>query len=133
QHLVVLRVMPYEPGRLREPPEVVCADIVLMDLGFAVARCADLDSGADVLPGVGLAQYIQVRRLDCLLERPARLDRETHRTTADRQARHALWRPRREEQTCRRANVGPNDVRSPQAPLIYQIGQESSQGLRRNQ
>ena len=37
QDRVLFGVVPHEPGRLREPPEVVGADIVLVDLGLAVA------------------------------------------------------------------------------------------------
>src|SRR5258708_33622348 len=40
---VLLGVVPYEPGRLREPAEVVCAHIVLLDLGLSVARRGPLD------------------------------------------------------------------------------------------
>src|SRR5439155_18924201 len=43
QHRVLLRVMPHEPGRLREAPEVVGADVILVDLGLAVARGSGLD------------------------------------------------------------------------------------------
>jgi hypothetical protein len=35
--------MPHEPGRLREAPEVVGADIVLVDFGLALARGTGLD------------------------------------------------------------------------------------------
>jgi hypothetical protein len=36
-------VMPHEPGRLRKAPEVVGADIVLVDFGLALARGTGLD------------------------------------------------------------------------------------------
>jgi hypothetical protein len=40
QHRVLFWVMPHESGRLREAPEVVGADIVLVDFGLALARGA---------------------------------------------------------------------------------------------
>jgi hypothetical protein len=43
QHRVLLGVMPHEPGRLRKAPEVVGADIVLVDFGLALARGTGLD------------------------------------------------------------------------------------------
>ena len=44
--------MPHEPGRLREAPDVVGADIVLVDVRLADARGARLDCVTDVRPRV---------------------------------------------------------------------------------
>src|SRR5690349_4935207 len=68
QNWVLLGVMPYEPGRLREAPEVVGADVVLVDVGLAVAGGTRLDRVADVGSGVQPAHDVQTRRLDDLLE-----------------------------------------------------------------
>src|SRR6266540_5854734 len=47
QDRVLFGVMPHEPGRVREPPEIVGADIVLMDVGLTVARRTRFDRIAD--------------------------------------------------------------------------------------
>jgi hypothetical protein len=41
--------MPNEPGRLRETPEVVGADVVLVDVGLADARGTRLDRESALL------------------------------------------------------------------------------------
>src|SRR6266581_5386430 len=92
QHRVLLGVMPHEPGRFREAPEVVGADIVLVDVGLAGAGGTRLDRVADVGSGVQPAHDVQARRLDDLLERPARFDRKADRAAADGQARDAFRR-----------------------------------------
>jgi hypothetical protein len=50
QDRVLFGVAPDETGGLREATEVVGADVVLVDLGLAVARGARLDRVADVGP-----------------------------------------------------------------------------------
>src|SRR6516164_8489281 len=125
--------MSHEPGRLREAPEVVCAHIVFVDVWFAVARRACLDRVADVRPGVELSYHVQAWCFDDIFERAARFDWEQHRAAADRQARHALWRLRRKEESCRCANVGAHDVRRPQAPFVDQTSQELSHRIGRDQ
>src|SRR5258707_13776911 len=109
--------MPHEPGRLREAPEVVGADIVLVDVGLAVARSTRLDRVADVGSGVLPAHNVQTRRLDDLLERTARLDRKANRAAADGQARDAPRRPRGKEERRGCTDVRADDLRSSQAPL----------------
>src|SRR5690242_14209062 len=133
QYRVLLGVVPHEPGRLREAPEIVGADIVLVDVGLAVARGTRLDRIADVGSGVQPAHDVQTRRLDNLLERPARFDRKTDRTATGGQARDALRYPRGEEERCGRADVRADDVGSSQTPLVDQTGQECSRGVRGNQ
>src|SRR6266511_3842846 len=123
QHRVLLGVMPHEPGRLREAPEVVGADIVLVDVGLAVARGSRLDRVADVGPGVQPAHEVQTRRLDDVLERTARVDREADRAAADGQAGDALWRPGGKEERRGRADVRADDVGSSKTPLVDQTGQ----------
>jgi hypothetical protein len=81
--------MPHETGGLREAPEVVGADIVLVDFGLAVARGTGLDRVADVGSRVQPAHDVESRRLDGLLERAARFDREADRAATDGQARNA--------------------------------------------
>src|SRR6476661_4461174 len=75
QHRVLLRVVPHEPGRLREAPEVVGADIVLVDVGLTVACGSRVDRVADVGSGVQPAHDVQTRRLDDILQRTGRVDR----------------------------------------------------------
>ena len=70
EHRVLLGVVPYEPGRLRKPAEVVCAYIVLVDLRLSVARCGRLDRVADIGSGVEPADIIQAGGLDDVLECP---------------------------------------------------------------
>src|SRR5580704_18318333 len=122
EHRVLLGVVPYEPGRLREPAEVVCAHIVLVDLGLSLARCDRLDRVADVGSGVEPANVIETGRLDDVLERTAGLDRVADSATADGQARDAFWRLGREKERCGCANVRTDDVRSAQSPLVDQAG-----------
>ena len=102
---VLLGVMPHEPGRLREAPEVVGADIVLVDFGLAVARGSGLDGVADVGSGVQPAYDVQTRRFDDLLESAACFDREADSAAADGQARYALRSLRGKEERCGRADV----------------------------
>src|SRR5260221_6794848 len=133
QYRVLLGVMPHEPGRLREPPEVVGADIVLVDVGLGVARGTRLDRVADVGPGVQPAHDVQTRRLDDVLERTARFDRKADRAAADGQAHNAFRRPGGNEERRGRADVRADDVRSSQAPLVDQTRQERTRGVRGNQ
>src|SRR6266508_4772785 len=125
--------MPHEPGRLREPPEIVGTDIVFVDFGLAVARRSGLDRMADVGPGIQPAHDVQTGRLDDVLERAARVDREADCPAADGQARHALWRPRGKEERRGRADIRADDMRSSEAPLVDQPGQERSGGVRSDQ
>src|SRR5438128_2423294 len=122
--------MPHEPGRLREAPEVVGADVILVDLGLAVARGSGLDRVTDVGSGVHPAYDVQTRRLDDPLERAPRFNRKADRATADGQARDALRSPRGKEKRRGRAHVRADDVGSSQAPLVDQTGQEQSRGVR---
>jgi hypothetical protein len=115
QHRVLLGVVPHEPGRLREAPEVVGADIVLVDVGLARGR--GLDGVADVGSGVEPAHDVQTRRFDDVLEGAACFDREADRAAADGQARYALRSLRGEEERRGRANVRADDVRSPESSL----------------
>src|SRR6266699_2229508 len=126
EHGVLLGVVPYEPGRLRKPAEVVCAHIVLVDLGLSVARCGRLDRVADVGSGVEPANVIQAGGLDDVFERAAGLDRVADSATTDGQARDAFWRLGREEERGGCANVRTDDMRSAQSPLVDQTGQERS-------
>jgi hypothetical protein len=125
--------MPHEPRRLRKPPEVVRADIVLVHFGLAVARSSGLDRVADVGPGIKPAHDVQTRRFNDVLERAARVDREADRAAADGQARNALWRPRGKEERRGRADVRADDMRSSEAALVDQADQERSGGLRSDQ
>jgi len=125
--------MPHEPGRLREPPEIVGADIVFVDFGLAVARRSGLDRLADVGPGIQPAYDVQTGRLDDVLERTARVDREADCSAADGQARNALWRPCGKEERRGRADIRADDMRSSEAPLVDQAGQERSGGVRSDQ
>src|SRR5215470_14446223 len=96
EHWVLLGVVPYEPGRLREPAEVVCAHIVLVDLGLSVARRGRLDRVADVGSGVEPADVIEAGSLDDVFERTAGLDRVADSAATNGDARNALWRLGRE-------------------------------------
>jgi hypothetical protein len=125
--------MPHEPGRLREPPEIVGADIVFVDFGLAVAGRSGLDRLADVGPGIKPAHDVQTRRFDDILERTARVDREADCAAADGQARNALWRPRGKEERRGRADIRADDMRSSEAPLVDQAGQERSRRVRSDQ
>jgi DNA-binding CsgD family transcriptional regulator len=133
QHRVLLGVMPDEPGRLRESPQVVGADVVLVHVGFGVARGTRLDRVADVGSGVQGAHHVQARRLDDVLERAARFDRKADRAAADGQARDALRRLRGKEERRGRADVRADDVGSSQAPFVDQASQELPRGVRGNQ
>src|SRR6476659_3642076 len=118
--------MPHEPGRLREAPEVVGADIVLVYFGLALARGTGLDGVADVGSGVQFAHDVQTRRFDDVLERAACLDREADCAAADGQARDALRSLCGKEEGCGRADVRADDVRSSESPFVDQTGQERS-------
>ena len=52
---------------------------------------------------------------------------------ADGQARNALWRPRGKEERRGRADIRADDMRSSEAPLVDQAGQERSRGVRSDQ
>src|SRR6266704_1703241 len=109
--------------------EIVGADIVLVDVGLAVAGGTRLDRVADVGPGVQPAHDVQTRRLDDLLESTARLNREADRAAADGQAGDALRRPGGKEERRGRADVRADDVGSSKTPLVDQTGQERSRGV----
>src|SRR5713101_2830966 len=84
-------------------------------------------------PGILLAHDVQTRRLDGLLERTPSFDRKSDRAATEGQARNALRRPRSKEERRCRADVRADDVRSSQAPLVDQTGEERSRGVRGNQ
>src|SRR5450755_449446 len=112
QHRVLLRVVPHEAGGLREAPEVIGADVVLVDFGLTGARRNRLDRIADIGSGVESAHVIETRRLDDVFERATCFDRKTDRAAADSQARDALWSLRSEEERRRSPDVWADDVRS---------------------
>ena len=118
--------MPHEARGLGEASEVVGADVVLVDVGFCCARGCGLDGGADVGSSVELSYDVEARRVDDVPERAARLDREADRAATDGQAGDAFGSLRGEEQCCGGADVGTDDVRSAEAPLVDQTGEERS-------
>lgn len=120
QHRVLLGVGPYKPRRLCEAPEVVGADLVLVDVRLADARGGQLDREADIRSGVEGTYVIQSRRFDDLLERAARVDRKPHGAAANGEARDPVWSLRGKEKRRGRANVRADNVRNSQAPFIDQ-------------
>ena len=79
------------------------------------------------------SHHVQARRLDDVLERAARFDREANGATADGQARHAFRCLRREEQRGGGADVRADDVRRSQAPFIDQASEERPRAVRGDQ
>jgi hypothetical protein len=67
-----------------------------------------------------LADGVDTRRLNYVLERAARIDWVADGASADGQARNTLRSPRSEEERCGRADFRANDMRSSQAPLVDQ-------------
>ena len=64
------------------------------------------------------------------LERAARFDREADRAATDGQAGDAFGSLRGEEQCCGGSDVGTDDVRSAEGPLVDQAGEERSRAVR---
>jgi len=71
-----------------------------------------------------LADGVDTRRLNYVLERAARIDWVADGASADGQARNTLRSPRSEEERCGRADFRANDMRSSQAPLVDQTSDE---------
>src|SRR4029077_18495226 len=68
----LLGVVPDDPRRLREAPEVVGADVVLVHLGLALARRGRLEGLAEVGPGKKPANDVEAPGPPDFLERAPR-------------------------------------------------------------
>ena len=77
-------------ARHGEPPEVVRADVVLVDVGLAVGTGRGLDGEPDVGSGIQLSDDVEAGGLDDILERAAGFDGSTHRASTDGQAGDAV-------------------------------------------
>src|SRR4029450_3253845 len=95
---MLLGVVADEASGLSKAPEVIRADVVLMDVGLAIGTGRGLDREADVGSGIPLSDVVEARGLDDILERAAGIDGVTHGPSTDGQARDAVWSVGRQEQ-----------------------------------
>src|SRR4029077_7658670 len=100
---------------------------------LTIGRGRWLERVTEVGPGIQPTHDVQTWRFDDALERAACLDREADRAAADGQARDAVGSLRSEHERRGRADVGADDMRSSEAPLVDQTGQERTGGIRGDQ
>ena len=122
-----------EASGLGKAPEVIRADVVLMDVGLAIGTGRGLDGEPDVGSGIQLSDDVEARGLDDILERAAGIDGNTHRASTDGQARDAVWSVGRQEQRGGGAHVRTDHVRRAQAPFLDQARQERAHRIRCDQ
>jgi hypothetical protein len=120
----LLRVVADKASGLGKAPEVVRADVVLMDVGFAIGAGRGLDGEPDVGSGIQLSDDVEARGLDDVLERAAGIDGSTYRASTDGQARDAVWSIGRQEQRGGGADVRTDNVRRTQAPFLDEARKE---------